>query len=431
MYIQRILQTKIINLFSSKNPKALILSGIVGCGKTTIIEHVLEHFKNDYTIFRFTGDDISFRNQIRKETTYIFNEVISHTTKKAMVFIDEVQKCEEVFDALKYAFDQGKISFIVSGSKPNYLSTVAKKRLQRRADFYYLQPLSLSEILADKLIISMGHIDTFYEVLVSPSKVGQIVKKFQFDSVVNQQLKAVIDQYLKYGGLPLAYLAKTSDEKLGEIVKVVERGFEPLSVDNIDLADQVRVELADLHCKEFSYQGIFQQSGIRKRDTINKTIDELINHGYLIKKTPFFFEKRRSYLSVYSYIDPGIVTYLTGNLQLDVDRGYKIEGLVHARIHSFTKLFPLKSKLSYYKPYIIQSNNNVKFKQGEIDFIFQYGKTIIPIEVKASFSINNIKAPLLETFIQDSKVPFGIILYGGLPFWSEAKRVLYWPFWLI
>lgn len=66
--------------------------------------------------------------------------------KKALCFVDEVQKSEAVFDAIKVAWD-GSIDFIVSGSNPEYLETQASMRLQRRSVRFDLKPLSLPEIL--------------------------------------------------------------------------------------------------------------------------------------------------------------------------------------------------------------------------------------------------------------------------------------------
>lgn len=432
VYITRELQERIKETFDGPQISGLILAGIVGCGKTTLIGETLKELKGKYDVFQFTGDDTIFRNAVNQDTKFIHQQIRSQTQGGALVFVDEVQKSENIFDAIKYAFDESDISFIISGSNPDYLNTTAKKRLQRRADFLILEPFSMPEILAHRGLISFDEIRVFRDILTSDRE-NNFEEKINFGLAINDEILSATEQHLIYGGLPLSHLAKSKDTKLIEIQKVVERGFESISVDNEAASDTIKIELAKLHSKEFAYQGIFQKTGLRRRDIINRTVDQLINQGYLLRKKPFLLEEgRKSYLTVFSYIDPGIVTYLTGVTDLTNVRGPRIEGIIHARLYSIMKNhIPLKSSLSYYKPYTIDVNNKVKFKAGEIDFIFKCGPRVVPIEVKSSREMNAINVPLLEKFVHERKLPLGIVVYGGVPYWDKPRRILYWPFWLV
>lgn len=430
-YIQRTLQSQLIRAFEVPSPKGLILAGIVGCGKTTLIQKSLEELSKRYQVFSFTGDNIQFRREVFQDSTYLHRFVRSRTQESALVFVDEVQKSEEIFDALKYAFDESGISFIVSGSNPKFLNTQAKKRLQRRADLLILNPLSIKEIFLHLNLIPQKSIELFLGIL-NLKTTSILKKKIQLGIKLNEQMEKLIDEYLVYGGLPLAYLTKRKKDKFIEIRKVVERGFEALSVDNDSVADTIRVELAQMHSQEFAYQGLFQKTGIRRRDIIKQSIDELINQGYLLKKKPLVEEGRRSYLSVYSYVDPGIVTYLTSETDLKKNIGTKVEGVSHMALEALlNNQIPLKSSLHYFKPYTIDINGKVKYHPGEIDFVIQMGSRLIPIEVKATADLNAFQVPLLKTFIREKKLPFGIVLYKGVPYWENKDRLLYWPFWLI
>lgn len=437
-YIERKLQANLLELLKNPNKKGVILAGIVGCGKTTLIEEVLKRLGSEgmCRIFRFTGDDILFRNAVQEDTTYIHKYICSQTQGRSIVFIDEVQKSENIFDAVKYCFDHADMSFVISGSNPDYLNTVAKKRLQRRADLLILQPFSLAEIIAHLGIVSLKDIGVFRDVLFSGSNAGSLEKKADLHLALSDsdrvKISEVVREYLVFGGLPLAYLARTRDEKLAEVKKVVERGFESLSVGNENISDAVKIELAKLDSQEFTYQGLFQKTGVRRRDLINNTIDQLINHGYLLKKKPYLDNgERRSYLSVFSFVDPGIVTYLTGNAEPTIDAGWRMEGAVHARLDGVMKNHvQLKSSLFYFKPYTIDTNDKVKFASGEIDFVFKCGGSVCPIEVKLADDMNAIKTPLLKDFVRDEKLPYGIVIYGGVPYWDK-ESILYWPYWMI
>lgn len=437
MYIERSLQSKLLGIFDGSCKKGIILAGVVGCGKTTLVGEVLRRLKGTYQTFSFSGDDALFRNAVSEDTTYIHKHVRSQTQGNVLVFVDEVQKSGEIFDAVKYAFDHSDASFIVSGSNPDYLNTTAKKRLQRRADLLILEPFSLAEILAYAGIIELEDLALFREIL--QSKGTKLLDRgvdlgIAPGEEIQKKITKFVREYIVYGGLPLAHLARRADDKLIEIRKVIERGFESMSTDNETVADTIRIELAKLHSREFAYQGIFQRTGLRRRDVINKAIDELINYGYLIKKKPYLNEEdRRSYLSVYSYVDPGMVTYLTGATDLEDIVGQRIEGIVHARLDSIVKnQIPLKSKLFYYKPYTIDKNDKIKFRDSEIDFIVQYGSNLCALEVKATNSMTHINASILESFVREKGLPFGIVLYGGMPYWNKKEgNILYWPYWLI
>lgn len=175
MYIERSLQSTLLNVFKGNRKKGVILAGVVGCGKTTLVGEVLRRLKGSYQTFSFSGDDVLFRNAISEDTTFIHKHIRSRTQGNALIFVDEVQKSEEIFDAVKYAFDQSDASFIVSGSNPDYLNTVAKKRLQRRADLLILEPFSLVEILAHIGLVRLEDAHYFKELLLS--KKAKLVRK--------------------------------------------------------------------------------------------------------------------------------------------------------------------------------------------------------------------------------------------------------------
>ena len=430
MYINRELQDYLLRYFKPGSPSGLILAGTVGSGKTTLIKHVLKNLKQDYRVFVYNGDDIQFRQVIAGDTRYLHEQISARTTRPSLIFVDEVQKSELIFDAVKYAFDNIGASFIISGSNPAFLHTEARKRLQRRADFWNLAPFSLGEILCHEKMVNQEWGRLFRDVIFSWKEGRNPAMPLD----LNEDMSQIIATYLRYGGFPLSHLARNNDKKLVEIRKIVERGFELLSVNNENTTETIKLELARLDSREFTYQGVFQRTGLRRRDQINKVVDDLINHGYLLKKKPILIgEARRSYLSNYSYIDPGIVTYLTGEelLEDETEKGSRVEGYIHSRLRQLLQLKPLKTQISYFKPFTIDANDKVKYGKGEIDFVINIGKRMIPVEAKASADRSNIDTSLLNHFIRRYQVPFGIISYGGLPTWDRKNKILYWPYWLI
>ncbi len=419
----------VLGKLNSSTPAGIILSGIVGSGKTTLIrDQVIPHLSEDYAVFQFTGDDLHFRSKVQADTKYIYEAVTSKTTRRAFVFVDEVQKCDEVFDAIKFAFDHLNMSFVVSGSNPEYLNTIAKKRLQRRAEFLVLTPFSLPEILTHDAGIDPNAQLLFSNFVAS----GDFPNLSKIDLTLTRKIETIIKRYLRIGGFPLSWKSETEAQSLIEIQKVVERGFEPLLRESEDVSDMIRIELAQRHSQEFSLKSVFAKTGMRSRDQVNAVITQLQNHGYLLRKKPVFIhEEKRSYLCIYSYCDPGIVSYVSGDLEIKDNSGYRIEGLVHSRLVSILGRIPLKSELGYYKAHTIDVNEKVKFQAGEIDFVLRIGKRILPIEVKTTANRANIKAGTLLDFMKKYRISTGVILYGGVPFYDKGTQILYWPFWLI
>ncbi len=425
MYITREFENLILQTFQGPSKKGLILAGIVGCGKTTLVEHCLETLRTKTRVFEFTGDDLQFRSRVADDTKFLFNEVVSQTQEKALIFVDEVQKSEAIFDALKYAFDKGNISFLVTGSNPEYLNTIARKRLQRRAEFMTMLPFSLSELFFHHGFVRESLTNSFSFLLLESKGAEIPVSNVSLSSEMKQMMK----RYLSVGGLPLAFLSPP-EESFIEVRKTVERGFEALLVDARDIREMILIELARVHSREFTYTNLFKKTGLRRREQINKIILQLKGHGYLLSKKPLFFTgSHRSYLTVYSYIDPGIVSYLLGAPNIEEATGPKIEGYVHARLSCLIQKTPLKTELGYFKPYKVEKGGDIKFFPGEIDFIYQVGKRTIPIEVKATREPQDIDKRLITEIVHKYGFPFGIVLYGGVPFLDKEEKLVYWPWW--
>jgi predicted AAA+ superfamily ATPase len=428
-YIQRELQDKIIFYFNNPKPKGLILTGIVGCGKTTLIEHVKKVLKDDFEIFSFSGDDAIFRQKVIEDTKYIWESIKKKTTKRSLIFVDEVQKIDEVFDSIKIAFDEGRCSFIVSGSNPAYLSTVAKKRLQRRADQIFMLPLSLSELILNRKMAAKEFENQFQTLLWETDSLAKIkIPEISW----TEKIESLTEEFFIYGGLPLSVLSKSKIEKLREIRMTVERGFDLISSGNNSIADIVRKELALLQSQEFTYKHILEKTRQRQRDVINECIDKLINHGYLVKRKLFHFEQEKSsYISLFSYTDPGIVSYLTGEYSYQKVKGFQVEGYIHSRLHYMVQNDPRIAELRYFKEYDFDTRGNLRYLKSDVDFIFTQGQKIIPIECKSGIDVKSNELKPIKDFIERSKAPFGIVLYAGIPQVNKKEKILFWPYWLV
>jgi predicted AAA+ superfamily ATPase len=427
--IKRHLEQYLLHYFNNSYDRGLILAGIVGSGKTTLIKHCLSLLKKNYEIFEMSGDDANLRFAVQQNSKYLHELIRGTTSGRVLIFIDEVQKSEFLFDALKFAFDKGNFSFIISGSNPAYLNSIARKRLQRRSDFKTLSPLSLPEILVAEFPKSNIQWDHYLKILDQVFTDGILPKDIP-PLVIPPAIKSTIKKYLNLGGLPLAYLQKTTTESLLEVQKCFERGFEPIRSDNENITDAVAIELGHLHSKEFTYQNIMNKTRTRSRDLINQVLSSLLDHGYTGLVTPYIFDNtKKTYLKKYYYIDPGLASYLVG-IPNTTDLGYRVEGLVYSRLKDRLQFYPLKDQgVYFYKSYQTQSNGQLRFTKGEVDCILKIGTQIIPIEIKSSDQWSDIDTEPMRELMLLHSLKIGLILYAGPP--RIAKNILFWPYWLL
>lgn len=449
MYIERKLSSDLSRwLGADQHPNIAIISGVVGCGKTTLVEKFLsaDASMGKFQVFSFSLDDLTLRRSIAEDSKYFHDFVSSRLSagKKALCFVDEVQKSEAVFDAIKFAWDRGT-KFIVSGSNPEYLQTQASMRLQRRSVLMDLKPLSLPEILRQNGLLGRGfslanNEDLFFSILdgsVDVSDIQRYLTDLEFGPL--DDITKITGRYWLQGGLPKAHLAKTLSQAFAHIQASVERGFTPILQDTIDIFDVVTVELATCSGREFSYENFFQRTRTKSRDKINQVINKLIAHGYVKAKRPYIPDGRASYFVTYSFIDPGMIAYLTDTRDSHPDwEGAVIESYVNARLDNLLQLRARKSSLAYFKPYGIKDSGNkneLRFKPGEVDFVVYFGALSsgksVGLEVKRAIDVTADSLRTLLDALAQKIIKRGIVLYGGMPRVDIERNLTFWPWWLI
>lgn len=412
----------------------MILSGVIGSGKTTVAQQVCEELKSQgYEVLRFDGDDVQFRTSVRNNTRLIMEEIIQQGLSRPLIFVDEVQKEPEIFDAIKLAFDKCNASFIVTGSNPAFLHTEAQNRLQRRGAFFTLFPLAIPEIAVHKKILKSFAMETFNQLLWG-------VKNPMTKPIVSlrrpPEIDAIVQGYLIKGGLPLAVKSSSVNRALAQVQLSVERGVTDTYHNTIAIADEVRRHIAFTNSQEFTYQSVHQKIRSTKRILVDGVLDHLMNHGYIFKKRPYLeeFESSKStYFANYSWVDPGMVSYFQGTLDPSPqESGFRLEGYIHTRLLEHLQHIPFSSKIYYHKPFLFKSSADaLTFKPGEIDFIVQIGERVIPIEVKSTTKLSEIDTTLICDYLTKYRRPFGIILYGGSPHVDVEKKIIYFPYWYV
>jgi predicted AAA+ superfamily ATPase len=63
-YIPRQIESEIIRYLNSGKPRGIILAGIIGVGKTTLVKQIIEKLKASFVCFAFSVDDSEIRHEI-------------------------------------------------------------------------------------------------------------------------------------------------------------------------------------------------------------------------------------------------------------------------------------------------------------------------------------------------------------------------------
>ncbi len=123
--------------------KAIILYGARQTGKTTLMEHILEPYRNE-TLF-LNGDDADTREMF---TNLNATQLIPIIGNLKIVLLDEAQRIPETGLALKIIHDNFKdVQLIATGSSSFDLANRIKEPLTGRKFEFTLFPLSFSEMV--------------------------------------------------------------------------------------------------------------------------------------------------------------------------------------------------------------------------------------------------------------------------------------------
>lgn len=147
--------------------KAILIFGPRQCGKTTLVEAVL----NDREYLHVSGDDAEIREVLSNTSVATLKTVIG---KNKILFIDEAQRITNIGLTLKLITDQVKdVQVIATGSSAFELSSQVNEPLTGRKYEFMLYPLSFGEMVAhhgfltERRLIEYRLIYGYYPEIVS------------------------------------------------------------------------------------------------------------------------------------------------------------------------------------------------------------------------------------------------------------------------
>ena len=172
--------------------EVLVITGFRRVGKTTLLQHIYDALPTSNKLFLDLESPVN--QKLFQETNYdtiarsLSQQGINHT-KKAFIFLDEIQKVKELPSVVKYLYDHYNIKFYLTGSSSFYLKNYFSESLAGRKVIFELYPLDFEEFLAFKG--ERMSLDAPYDVL-----------------------SGLYREYLLYGGFPSVVLQASPDKKI-------------------------------------------------------------------------------------------------------------------------------------------------------------------------------------------------------------------------
>ena len=414
--LNRKIQQTLNEYFNSNRDKILIIDGARQIGKSYIIRHEgRANFPNFIEVNMIDDRDGArvFADVKGTEDFYVRLSAVAGrrlgTKDNTLVFLDEIQAYPSMLTLLKFLCDEGRFTYIVSGS---LLGVTMHKTLSipgGRIQVEHMYPLDFEEFLWAN---GVGK-----EVIDSMRKMFK--NKESFNDGLHRRMLELFKTYLLVGGLPQAVNAYLDSQNIYRVRKIHEEIFSLYKEDASQYSMQEKLKIRRIYDmipsymenrkKRLHFNDVEEKRGKAARDYADD-IEYLISAGVALEVRaianptfPLVSSAKKNLLKLYLN-DVGLLTYVLfkNNVtaikddQLSINLGSVYETVVA------TELMAHGHTLFYY-------DNKQK---GEVDFLIDdYDNlTALPIEVKSGKDYSIHRA--LDRFIAnpDYRVQSALVL---------------------
>lgn len=399
--IERKITKEIVRYLTSRQIK--ILAGIRRSGKSTILYQIIEKLIKD----GINPENIIFINM---EDEALLNANFDKITESYMenidpkgdiyLFIDEIQNREKWEFWIKTQYDLKKFKQIfISGSSSSLLLSEYASLLTGRQLSFLIYPLSFKEFLGFKGL------------------------KYQLKFITKTtraKIKALLKEYLKYGGFPEVTLEKEKHRILTEYYNsIIEKDvIAKHGLDEKKVKDMVRYILSNI-----SSPHTYKKLGSLVNLSTTTVISYLncIEKAFIITQVPIFSYKIKEHLQyprkIYC-VDTGLINIASFKFSENLGKLY--ENIV------FTELKNRGKEIYYWK----------SKQQEEVDFIIKEGLKVKQlIQVCYNIEDETVKKREIKSLLKAMK-EFGLkeALIITEDYLGEekidGKGIIYTPLWM-
>lgn len=375
--------TKEIEKWFSESTTALLIDGARQVGKTTAIEAFLEASNLHYVKLNLYEDQLakaSFNNATDTESLLLRIKALTKDDLEegTIIFIDEIQEPEDAITPIKFLVQETKYRFIFSGS----LLGVKMKEIASIPAGYMsilnMYPMDFEEFLwanlvSEKIIVYLK--DCFEQ-------------RKSVDAIVHRQMMGLFNAYLAVGGMPRSVSVFVETKNLGRVNAALEDIDAAYHVDIAKYKKDQKLILEEIYDlipselnaqnKRFILKSLNKKSRFYQQEAsfawLKNSGVGLFVHNVDNPVYPLLASKERTLFKLF-LCDTGLLSYklysgnqialLDENAPLNYGAIYESAVAQELKAHGFDL---------YY---------NSDKKRGEIDFLIEKDRKVIPIEVKS------------------------------------------------
>jgi hypothetical protein len=324
--------------------RSSLIVGSRRSGKTTLLKHRYPEWP--YA----TLDDLDYLDWAKRDP----KGLISHLGKKAI--IDEIQRVPMLTVAVKYAVDNEKARFLMTGSSTLGLLDAAADSLAGRINIVSLPTASWGEELG-------GPTHSILDDQISPPQIKE----------ANRSLSGA----MTYGQFPEVVIQEKDSKKHEVLVNYRNTYFtrdlmQLSNIENLDGLLAVLQHLARSLGSHLEVSNFAREAGI-SHPTTKKYLNALHQAQLTFKLYGFQFGPAKRYIKAAKtyFADNGIIL----GLNASVGAGQLLENFVLAEFEKRRKLGMIRADQLYY----------YKSTGGhEIDLVFEADNTVYAIEIKST-----------------------------------------------
>jgi predicted AAA+ superfamily ATPase len=374
----------------------VVLTGARQVGKSTLLLNA-----DPFRTWRFhTLDDFSTLEQARSNPESLWagtNQVV----------LDEVQKAPELLLAVKKTVDQHprKYQFVLSGSANLLLMRQVSESLAGRAIYFILDPMSIGEMH------NRPHPDLLMRTLNS---------EFPEEASLPAALPNPAEYILRGFMPPLLTLSSSQAWTRwwdGYVATYLERDLRQVA--QIDaLLDFRRVmELAALRSAQLINQSELSRDAHLSQPTTHRYLN-LLETTHLFERLPAYTASRTTRLlkSPKAFFnDPALAVFLSGYYELEDllkarEYGAYFETFIYHHLRILARLMTPSARLYFWRT----------LEGNEVDFVLEYGRRLLAIEVKLTDNLGYRDTAGLRLFLDNHpRASAGLVVYCG----KQIKRM--------
>ena len=384
--------------------KPMVLRGARQVGKTWLMKEFGRTNYKSFVYFNFDEEDeLKSIFESNKNPTRIIELLSMIAGEKilpqdTLVIFDEVQECPAALNALKYFKEKAnEYHVIAAGSLLGTLLAQPKSYPVGMVNLLDIAPLTFDEFLeaTDKSLFE------FYQ---------SITKEQQIEEIFHNRLMEAYNNYLIIGGMPecvsswVKYKDPTKISQIqNELIQIYENDFSKhngkVNSGRILMVFRSIVTQLAKSNEKFMYGAV--REGARARD-FEEAIEWLVSAGMLNRV--YNISKLEHPLSAFEKLDQfklfvfdtGLLKHMAGidNSAILLKADYQFKG-------PLTENYVLQQLCGRYDV----APHYYSERSGEIDFVVQYGTTIIPVEAKGG---EDKSAPTFKKYISEHQPEYAV-----------------------